>query len=76
MKAATYEIRGCSGSQVYRQTGEFDSKPEAMEAAREANQAKADGLGLSYRAYAERSEGDEGWTVVGKPGFDGRKTER
>lgn len=74
MKAATYEINGCRGSQTYQLTGEFDSMPEAKKAAREANQSNADGLGLSFRDYKKRSEGDEGWTVVGKPGFDGHKT--
>ena len=76
MKSATYEIVGCRGSQSYKQTGEYDSMPDARKAAREANQQNADGLGLSFRKYAARSEGDEGWTVAGKPGFKGHKTGR
>lgn len=76
MKASTYEIAGCRGSQSYRLTGDFETIRAARAAARRDNQSNADGLGLSFRDYEKRSGFDEGWTVALKRGLDDYKTGR
>lgn len=73
MKSAIYEITGCVGSQIYVQKAEFDTMKDAKLAAREVNESVADGRGETFRDYKNHSEGEEGWTVAGKVGFDGYK---
>jgi hypothetical protein len=68
VNSSVYQIRGCKGSQ---KAVEIEWGLNALDAKRRAtalNKANADGLGLSYRAYRNRSFGDEGWHYSGRSG--------
>jgi hypothetical protein len=69
MKSSVYEVRGCIGSQNYREISTHDSKKEADQDAKRRNEERAGMQGKSLREFMKKIN-DEGKFFAGKSGFD------
>ena len=75
MKASVYEVRGCMGSQSYKEVAQFDTMKEAIADEIERNEERAGMEGKSLREFmAELNH--EGHFFAGKRGLDGWRLQR
>ena len=58
---------------TFRPTRTFLSARRADEMARELNRGRANGLGLSYRAFLNKYAGNEGWSFRAENGLSGKR---
>lgn len=72
MKSSVYEIRGCYGSQKLVEVDSLLDHKTAKRRARDRNQSRADGAGMSLRAWlAAKGANLEGVYISGRSGRDG-----